>query len=152
MIPKDTLLFESTPPASPVKSASSPLFIFVLPQLPYLQSLPHSLKNNGGATPSTIPSTILDLPMRPRYCANETPVASLPHPAATADRAPVCSFPFRESNEELSTRNSRQARKGTAPPCPSSSSNTPTTRSQSSANVPSASVSSTSSLSTLVPA
>src|SRR5579863_8293677 len=50
--------------------------------------------------PSSLP--ILDLPTRPRYCANETPVASLPHPAARQYQA-----------------HPRLGR-ATAPPCPPS--------------------------------
>src|SRR5580704_19658722 len=53
-------------------------------------------KNTGGGTPSASNLLLLDLPMSPRYCANETPVASQPHPAALPNRAPVRSFSLRE--------------------------------------------------------
>src|SRR5580692_732771 len=56
-----------------------------------------TLRKNTGVAPHPRPtSSILDLPMSPRYCANETPVASQPHPAALPNRAPVRSFSFRE--------------------------------------------------------
>src|SRR5580698_183920 len=48
MLPDCTLPFESSPPASPVESITSTLLSFTLPQTTPNQSLPHSLKNNGG--------------------------------------------------------------------------------------------------------
>src|SRR5580698_129179 len=50
MLPDCTLPFESSPPASPVESITSTLLSFTLPQTTPNQSLPHSLKNNGGYT------------------------------------------------------------------------------------------------------
>jgi endonuclease III related protein len=46
----------------------------------------------GVAPPSRPSLPILDLPRSPRYCANETPVSSLPHPATTPDRAPLRAY------------------------------------------------------------
>src|SRR5579863_2399801 len=47
-----------------------------------------TLPKNRGVVPNNTPSpTGLDLAVGARYCANETPVASLPHPAATSASA-----------------------------------------------------------------
>ena len=97
------------PPQTPTTSSRIPRYFnlfhtldFALFRNSLIRKDFRTLQKNTGVVPqSTLSLPILDLPRRPRYCANETPVASQPHPTATPARASVRSNQLRDYYDAL---------------------------------------------------